>query len=247
MNYNHNLFFLLNRIKNFFKPTVRTIPANVNALLSHLSGKNAIEQFSDLYYRNHNELIWRGTKILKNPCDLWTMIDLIAELRPGLIIETGTADGGSALFYKDISDLFGIDCEIITIDINPKWNFDPCIRKITSLVGLSVDSSIYSAVTDVAAGAKAAGRHVLVCLDSEHSESNVNEELRLYAPLVTVGSYCIVEDTNVNGHPSFPDHGPGPWEAAQFFVSQNSNFVVDRDRQKYLLTFNPDGYLKRIS
>jgi cephalosporin hydroxylase len=63
----------------------------------------------------------------------------------------------------------------------------------------------------------------------------------------SVGSYMIVEDSNVNGHPVFPDHGPGPMEALDEFMKSSTNFEIDKSREKHLITFNPKGYLKRIS
>jgi cephalosporin hydroxylase len=86
---------------------------------------------------------------------------------------------------------------------------------------------------------------VLVILDSDHTKDHVLAEMRAYGPLVTKGSYMIVEDTNINGHPVLPDFGPGPWEAVEEFLQGNDQFTVDRSREKLLMTFNPMGYLRR--
>jgi cephalosporin hydroxylase len=86
---------------------------------------------------------------------------------------------------------------------------------------------------------------VLVILDSDHTKDHVLAEMRAYGPLVTRGSYLIVEDTNINGHPVLPDFGPGPWEAVEEFLQGNDQFQVDRSREKLLMTFNPMGYLRR--
>ena len=87
----------------------------------------------------------------------------------------------------------------------------------------------------------------MVVLDSDHSKDNVLEELRLYSPLVTIGDYLVVEDTNINGHPVFISHGAGPFEAVQHFLSSTSSFESDRTCERFLMTFNPGGWLKRVS
>jgi cephalosporin hydroxylase len=246
MHYRHSFGKYLNRVKNFIRPAVVTRPASVSELMDDLRGNDIVTQFNDLYYKNHHPLLWRGRKVLKNPCDLWVMFELIASLRPKLIIETGTAEGGSAILYRDIARLLKIDTKIITIDINPKWLDNPEDSEIISLVGLSTDSRIISHVADYVSEISGGG-HILVCLDSDHSKENVLAELTAYTPFVTPGSYCIVEDTNVNGHPSFLSHGAGPWEAVEDFLINNKNFVIDDSLEKYLLTFNPSGYLKKLA
>src|SRR4029453_1950556 len=85
----------------------------------------------------------------------------------------------------------------------------------------------------------------LVILDSDHSKAHVSNELELLSPFVSVGSYIVVEDSNVNGHPVLPEHGPGPAEAIAEFLASHRNFVADSAREKFLMTFNPGGYLKR--
>ena len=69
--------------------------------------------------------------------------------------------------------------------------------------------------------------------------------MHAYAPLVTPGSYLVVEDTNLNGHPVDSDHGPGPAEAVAEFLERNDGFVRDESKEKFLLTFNPGGFLEK--
>jgi cephalosporin hydroxylase len=73
----------------------------------------------------------------------------------------------------------------------------------------------------------------------------VLDELRIYAPMVTADQYLIVEDTNVNGHPALPTFGPGPMEALDAYLLEDGNFEIDAGREKFFMTFNPRGYLKR--
>jgi cephalosporin hydroxylase len=85
----------------------------------------------------------------------------------------------------------------------------------------------------------------MVILDSDHKRDHVLAEMRAYHDLVTPGSYMIVEDTNVNGHPVWPEHGPGPMEAVELFLRENSSFQIDHRCENHLLTFNPNGFLRR--
>ena len=83
-------------------------------------------------------------------------------------------------------------------------------------------------------------------LDSDHSRDHVLAEMRLYADLVPVGGYLLVQDTNINGHPVHPDFGPGPMEAVEEFLATNDEFEVDRARERMMFTFHPRGYLRRV-
>ena len=115
----------------------------------------------------------------------------------------------------------------------------PQHRRLTYLTGSSLDAAIVEDVRRRAAGKKS----VLVVLDSDHARDHVLAEMRAYHALVTPGSYMIVEDSNVNGHPVWPRHGPGPMEAIQAFMQENGDFVIDKQAEKFLFTFNPSGYL----
>jgi cephalosporin hydroxylase len=86
----------------------------------------------------------------------------------------------------------------------------------------------------------------MVVLDSDHHMPHVLNELRIYSKLVTKGNYLILEDTNINGHPVDRKFGPGPMEALEAFQREDSDFVSDRSREKFLMTFNPKGYLRKI-
>jgi cephalosporin hydroxylase len=204
-----------------------------------------INRFHELYYYGHpfgktwNNTYWLGVRTLKCPLDLWVYQEMIFEQRPDLIVECGTASGGSALFLASMFDLVGSG-EIITIDIEPN-PARPTHPRITYITGSSVDTGIVDKVTAAAAGKQ----KVMVILDSDHSHGHVLKEMRAYHKLVTSGSYMVVEDTNINGHPVLPAFGPGPMEAVDDFMKENSDFAVDETKEKFLLTFNPRGFLKK--
>jgi cephalosporin hydroxylase len=111
-----------------------------------------------------------------------------------------------------------------------------------ALTASSTDPAVLAQVAERVADAGA----VLVVLDSDHSRDHVLAELRAYAPLVTPGSCLVVEDTNVNGHPVDEAFGPGPMEAVQDFLKERDDFEVDRSREKFLFTFNPGGWLRKL-
>lgn len=182
---------------------------------------------------------WLGTPTAKLPLDMWVYQEIIAELRPRLVVETGTLFGGSARFIAAIMDM--IDCgRMISIDVEHRAP-PPQHPRIEYLLGSSIDPGVVEHVH----AAAAEGGPVLVILDSDHSRDHVLAELRTYAELVTPGSYCIVEDTNINGNPILPHWGPGPMEAVDEFLAERYDFAPDPRRERLLLTMNPGGYLRR--
>lgn len=201
-----------------------------------------INAFHDLFYNSGqwaSDTKWMGVPAQKCPLDLWVYQEIIYETRPDLIVETGTCYGGSSLFLAQMCALIG-NGSVVTIDI--KDGVRPVHERVSYLTGSSISQDIVREVSRRASPAKS----VMVILDSDHSRDYVIEEMRCYAPLVTRGSYLIVEDTDVNGHPICPNHGPGPSEAVAVFLETNSEFEVDTSREKFMLTQNPGGYLRRV-
>lgn len=204
--------------------------------------RSITEQFHEQYYESGiwRDTFWLGVKTFKCPLDLWIYQEILFELRPRYVIETGTAAGGSALFLASVCDLLGSG-EVITIDIEEQAN-RPAHPRIKYLRGSSVDEKLVCQIKDIV---KDAGP-VMAVLDSDHGSEHVLDELRIYGEMVTEESYLIVEDTNVNGHPVFQLHGPGPWEAVEQFLRETDCFVADSEREKFFVTFNPKGYLRKL-
>jgi cephalosporin hydroxylase len=201
------------------------------------------EAFHRLYYDTAvwKDTYWLGVRTQKCPLDLWVYQEILHELRPAAIVECGTAGGGSALFLASICDMLD-QGSVITIDIT-EYPDRPEHPRITYLSGSSTDAQVFEQVERLVAGRAP----VLVILDSNHERDHVLDELRLYGPLVSPGSYLIVEDSNVNGHPVVPAFGPGPSEAIADFLAETDEFSVDATREKFFLTFNPGGYLRKRS
>jgi cephalosporin hydroxylase len=164
--------------------------------------------------------------------------ELLVTTRPDVVIESGTYEGGSALYFATIMELLG-DGELITIDVEPQ-PVRPQHPRISYLTGSSTDLEIFAEVKR-----RVGNRRVMVVLDSDHTADHVSRELVMYSELVQPGDYIIVEDTNVNGHPTFPEFGPGPMEAVVQFLAAHTEFEVDRSCERFLMTLHPNGYLRR--
>src|SRR3990172_5502559 len=202
---------------------------------------------------------WMGRPIIQYPQDIITIQEIIWEVKPDLIIETGIAHGGSLIFSAAMLELVaactGIEGEVIGIDIDIRPHNrkaieeHPMSKRISMIEGSSVAPEIIAQVVEKAKSKK----RVLVCLDSNHTHEHVLAELNAYAPLTTMGSYCVVFDTIIEDLPAemFPDRpwGPGnnPKTAVWEYLKTNPEFEIDESIQhKFLITLAPDGFLKRI-
>ena len=228
----HNARIVLNR-------TLNRLYMGVN------QRRSVTDQFHKLYYdsgtmgETWSKTYWLGTPVAKCPLDLWTYQEMLADVQPDVIVECGTLYGGSAAYLASVCDLLGKG-RIFTIDVRPRED-RPVHPRIKYLEG----SSIAPEILDVIRGEIQPDDVVLVILDSDHRKAHVLDELRAYSDVVTVGSYLIVEDTNLNGHPVAPEFGPGPMEALEAFLAEDERFEVDETREKFFLTFNPRGYLRK--
>ncbi|MGK0486395.1 MAG: cephalosporin hydroxylase [Myxococcota bacterium] len=177
---------------------------------------------------------FHGIQTWQNPFDVWVTQEIIFEVKPDLILETGTFRGGSSLMWAMYLEQVSPDGRVITIDIEdkrvPRSKTHPLAAKVDFLLGSSTASDI---VADVKRRAK--GKRVLIILDSLHTKDHVADELANYADLVPVGGYIIIQDTPV-----------GAIEAIHEFVAANDAFEIDKSRERLLYTFNLDGFLKRV-
>jgi cephalosporin hydroxylase len=228
-----------------------------------------IERTGRFKYSYHFE--WLGRPIIQHPQDIVAMQELIWQIKPDLIIETGIAHGGSLVFSAsmlallDMADAIeqGIAFDprqsrrkVLGIDIDIRAHnraaieAHPMSSRIQMIEGSSIDPEVVAQVQRIVADYS----RVLVCLDSNHTHEHVLEELKAYAPLVSKGSYCVVFDTIVEDMPSnmFPDRpwGPGnnPKTAVWEYLRDHPEFEIDKSiEHKLLITTAPDGFLKRLS
>lgn len=238
----------------FFWICSLVIPAllSIYVLISidKMGKEKIIERFHKIYYRTrpYARTLFLGIPSSQYPNDNWVMQEIISELKPDLIIETGTGSGGTALFYATVLEKVNENGKVITVDVNPPppdvFQFTTWKQRVEFILGSSTSSEV---VEQIAPRVK--GRKVLVTLDADHSKEFVLKELNLYSPFVSLGSYIVVQDTHLGGHPN--DHfsvrkGSGPWEAREEFLKVNKYFKIDRSREKNLITQYPSGFLKRI-
>ena len=204
-------------------------------------------------YRYSYHFRWMGLPIIQFPQDIMAMQELIWEVKPELVIETGVARGGSVAFYASILELIGGSGRVVGIDVDIRPHnraaieAHPMARRIALIEGSSVHPDTISQVRELARPC----RRVLVALDSNHTREHVLQELELYSSFVTPGSYLVVFDTCVEWTP--PEligerpwgKGNSPWTAVQAFLQTTDRFAVDIElATKLQLTVCQDGFLR---
>ncbi len=216
-----------------------------NARLPIAKQKELMRLFHDLEVWDN--LWFQNVRIIKNPLDLWMMQQIIYEVRPDFIIETGAWYGGSALYWAFVLEGMGFtSSRVFTIDVNDHTRAARTNRLWKKYIrffhGSSTDPAIVGEIARIVRG-----RKVLVTLDSDHSMRHVLQELKMYAPLVSPGSYIVVEDTHYDAIPTRPEEGPGPMAAVRTFLAsaEGADFEQDLSREALILTFNPGGWLRR--
>ena len=222
------------------------------------TAKDFMEQSVDARYSFN--FSWMGRPIIQYPQDLVAVQEIIWDVKPDLIIETGVAHGGSAVFFASLLELNALsggpkDAEVWCVEIDLRAHnrealvTHPMYPRLRIFDGSSVDEKIAAIIAEKAAKCE----RVMVILDSNHTHEHVIGELNLYASLVSVGSYCVVFDTVIEDLVSveFVDRpwgkGNNPKTAVAAFLNTNSDFVVDYSiDEKLLISAAPGGYLKRV-
>lgn len=199
---------------------------------------------------------WLGAPIIQFPQDIVALQEVIWNVRPELVVETGVARGGSVIFYASMLELLGGNGRVLGVDIDIREHNretierHPLARRIELIEGSSTAEDVVARVADAATHAES----VVVVLDSSHAHDHVVAELRAYSPFVTSGSYLVVLDTIVERMPedAFPDRpwgrGSNPMTALDEFLSEDSRFEIDTTiDDRLLISVAPRGYLRATS
>lgn len=215
--------------------------------------KQWFEASSTYEYSYH--FTWLGCPIIQFPQDIIAMQEIIWQVKPDLIIETGIAHGGSLIFYASMLELLGNNGRVVGIDVDirphnrVKIEKHPMFKRIILLQGSSIDENIVKQVRELTSNRQ----RVLVCLDSNHTHEHALSELELYSPLVSKDSYLVIFDTVIEDmSKEFSANRPwgkgnNPKTAVREFLKTSDRFVIDTEiPTKLLITVAPDGYLKCI-
>ena len=198
-----------------------------------------------LYHQSeivYEKSFWMGVPAQKNPMDSWIYQEILHEVQPDVVVEIGSAAGGSTLYFAHLLDLIGHG-KVISVDVD-RSRFDVSHDRIVALTGRSDDPDILRRLAR-----ECAGKRVVVVHDGDHTRDQVLIDLNNYAKFVGPGGYLIVEDGIVDLFRPTSKLGqrqPGPMRAVEEFLKANPNFEVDKSRERYLLTYNPRGFLRRV-
>lgn len=228
--------------------SVRSLLRSALSIVAYQPTGSEGEEYHKWYY---NTFVWKRTTWLGITCwksvsDMWNYQEILWELKPSLVIEFGSNEGGSALFFANVLRQIGEPFRVLSVDIDhrpldPRARHDPDITFVES-------SSAAPSVADLITGLKSdfPGR-IFAILDSDHTMGHVLAEMKLLRPLLSSGDYLLVEDSCVNGHPVLPGWGPGPYEAIEAYEREfPDDYTRDEAREgKFGFTFAPKGFLIR--
>lgn len=195
------------------------------------------------YYHTYvwKQTYYHGIRTLKLPSDMWNYQEIFFERGIDYVLETGTRHGGSALFFAHTLAARNAAGLVVSIDIDAKDRQVASHERIRFLIGDSAGAEMVEQVRRLIPQERGP---LFLILDSDHSEAHVRRELETWVPFLNPGDYLVVEDTNVNGHPVRPDHGPGPWEAIHAYLAAHPGVLVhdQRRERKFGATSAPSGY-----
>jgi len=243
----------LNPVEQYYRERDERIESYKHNKQLNKSADHFIKELA--YARYTSNFTWLGRPVIQMPQDLVAMQEIIWATKPDFIIETGIAHGGSLIFYASMLELIGGNGKVIGIDIDIRQHNrveiekHPLYHRIVMIEGSSVDEHVLEQVKLLTTGAK----RTIVCLDSNHTHDHVLAELNAYAPLVSIGEYCVVFDTGIEDLPEQQNSdrpwgkGNNPKTAVWEYLKTHPEFEIDKGiEHRLLITSASDGYLKRV-
>jgi cephalosporin hydroxylase len=228
--------------------SMRRLAKAALAVYSYQPTGSEAEEYHKWYY---NTFVWKKTTWMEITCwksvsDMWNYQEILCSLKPSLVIEFGTNQGGSALFFASIMKQIGKPFKVLSVDINHK-PLDPAARRDPDILFVESSSTVPAIAEQIRSLRSEFPGKVFAILDSDHTMDHVLAEMKLLRPLLSTGDYLLVEDSSVNGHPVLPGWGPGPFEAIEAYEREfPSDYTHDVEREKkFGWTQATNGFLIR--
>jgi cephalosporin hydroxylase len=206
------------------------------------------EEYHKWYYNTNvwKQTTWMGIGTWKSVSDMWNYQEILVDLKPSLVVEFGTNQGGSAVFFASVMRQIGEPFKVFSVDVtheplDPKARLDPDVMFVQSRSNVPAIADQIRSLREEYPGP------VFAILDSDHSMNHVLDEMKLLRPVLKKGDYLLVEDSMLNGHPNLPGWGPGPYEAIEAYEKEFPNdYTHDTEREnKFGFSFAPNGFLIR--
>lgn len=228
--------------------SVRQLAKSALSVYSYQPTGSEAEEYHKWYFNTFvwKKTTWMGVTCWKSVSDMWNYQEILFALKPALVIEFGTAHGGSAVFFADMMRKIGNPFKVLSVDVNHK-PLEPAARRDPDVLFVESSSTDPAVAEQIQRLKSEFPGKVFAILDSDHSMDHVLAEMKLVRPLLSAGDYLIVEDSTVNGHPVLPGWGPGPYEAIEAYEQEfPHDYTHDLAREnKFGWTFAPNGYLIR--
>ncbi len=237
--------------RNAVRRIAKAMPQLAKSALSvymYQSTGSESEEYHKWYFNTFvwKKTTWMGVTTWKSVSDMWNYQEILFDLKPSLIIEFGTAHGGSALFFANIVRQIGEPFKVLSVDVNHR-RLEQAARCDSDILFVESSSTVPAIAEHIQHLKSEFPGKIFAILDSDHSMNHVLDEMKLLRPLLSAGDYLIVEDSTINGHPVLPGWGPGPYEAIEAYEHEFPNdYTHDVVREnKFGFTFAPNGYLIR--
>ncbi|MGV0714063.1 rhamnosyl O-methyltransferase [Mycolicibacterium sp. XJ662] len=228
--------------------SVRSLVNSARSIFFYQPRGTEAEEYHKWYY---NTFVWRKTSWMGVTCwksvsDMWNYQEILVDLKPSLVIEFGSNQGGSALFFANTMRQIGRPFKVLSVDITHK-PLDPLARRDPDVLFVESSSTAPEVAEQIRQLKEEYPGKIFAILDSDHSMDHVLGEMKLLRPLLASGDYLLVEDSTVNGHPVLPGWGPGPYEAIEAYEREfPDDYTHDLEREnKFGFTFAPYGFLIR--